>query len=89
MNSKQFIAVATFFDEVDMTEVLKVVNEEKAKVAELQESGNLGEIRLAVPQGKVFLDVFAETEQEAKAVVEELPMARWWNIEVFTLSGKA
>lgn len=53
----QFMVVSTFFEGVDMQEVLQVVEEEKAKVKELQEQGRLGQIRLAVPQGKVFLDV--------------------------------
>jgi len=85
----QFMVVSTFFEGVDMQEVLQVVEEEKAKVKELQEQGRLGQIRLAVPQGKVFLDVFANDEDEAKAIVRELPMARWWTLAAYTLSGTA
>jgi muconolactone delta-isomerase len=85
----QFMVVSTFFEGVDMREVLQVVEEEKAKVKELQEQGRLGEIRLAVPQGKVFLDVFANDEDEAITIVKELPMARWWNLDAYTLSGTA
>jgi len=85
----QFMAVSTFIDGANMAEVLKVVDEEKAKVSELQETGHLGSIRLAVPQGKVFLDVFADDAAAAKSVVEQLPMAKWWNIEIYTLSGTA
>jgi muconolactone delta-isomerase len=85
----QFMVVSTFFEGVDMREVLHVVEEEKAKVIELQKEGRLGEIRLAVPQGKVFLDVFANDEAEAKAIVQELPMARWWHLDAYTLSGTA
>jgi len=86
---QQFMAVSTFLPGTEMPEVLKVVEEEKAKVAELQEQGKLGSLRLAVPQGKVFLDVFAEDEAQAEAVVNELPMAKWWSIEIFKLSGTA
>lgn len=85
----QFMVVSTFFEGVDMKEVLQVVEEEKAKVKELQEQGRLGSIRLAVPQGKVFLDVFANDEAEAMAIVKELPMARWWDLLAYTLSGTA
>lgn len=84
-----FMVVSTFKPFTDMKEVLTVVEEEKAKVLELQNAGRIGSIRLAVPQGKVFLDVFAEDAAEAEAAVRELPMAQWWNIEVFTLSGTA
>ena len=85
----QFMVVSTFHEGVDMIEVLQVVEEEKAKVKELQDAGRLGGIRLAVPQGKVFLDVFANDETEAMATVQELPMARWWNLVAYTLSGTA
>lgn len=85
----QFMVVSTFFEGADMREVLQVVEEEKAKVKELQEQGRLGQIRLAVPQGKVFQDVFANDEDEAIATVKELPMARWWNLDAYTLSGTA
>jgi muconolactone delta-isomerase len=85
----QFMVVSTFHEGVDMKEVLQVVEEEKAKVKELQEQGRLGEIRLAVPQGKVFLDVFADDDAEALAIVEELPMARWWTLVAYKLSGTA
>lgn len=85
----QFMVVSTFFEGVDMREVLQVVDEEKAKVKELQEQGRLGEIRLAVPHGKVFLDVYAKDETEALEIVKELPMAQWWNLVAYTLSGTA
>ena len=84
-----FMVVSTFKPFTDMKEVLTVVEEEKAKVLELQNEDRIGSIRLAVPQGKVFLDVFAEDAAGAEATVRELPMAKWWNIEVFTLSGTA
>ncbi len=83
------MVVSTFKPFTDMKEVLQVVEEEKAKVLDLQNQGRIGAIRLAVPQGKVFLDVFAEDVAGAEAVVRELPMAKWWNLEVFTLSGTA
>jgi len=86
---QQFMVVSTFLAGTDMSEVLQVVEQEKAKVAELQEAGMLGGLRLAVPKGKVFLDVFAEDEVQAESVVRQLPMAKWWSIEVFKLSGTA
>ena len=85
----QFMVVSTFHDGTNMAEVLEVVAEEKAKVIELQAAGHLGGLRLAVPQGKVFLDVFAEDEAGALDVVRELPMARWWDLVAYKLSGTA
>lgn len=85
----QFMVVSTFHEGVDMKEVLLVVDEERLKVKDLQDQGRLGEIRLAVPQGKVFLDVFAADEAEALATVQELPMAQWWGLVAYKLSGTA
>jgi muconolactone delta-isomerase len=72
-----------------MSEVMKVVEEEKSKVAELKAEGRLGQIFLAVPQGKVFIELTADSAESADATVRELPMSVWWDLEVFTLSGRA
>lgn len=85
----QYMVVATFKPGTVMSEVMQVVEEEKAKVLVLQELKQLGEIRLAVPNGKVFLDVFADTPDAAGETVRELPMAKWWDLELYPLSGKA
>ena len=85
----QFMVVATFVPDTDMAEVMKVVEAEKAAVKQLQAVNRIGAIRLAVPNKKVFLDVFAEDEAGATAAVRELPMAKWWSLEVYPLSGTA
>jgi muconolactone delta-isomerase len=84
-----FMVVSTFKQGTDMAEVMTVVEQEKAKVKEIQDQGRIGSVRLAVPNGKVFLDVFANSAEEAKATVLELPMSKWWDLEVFPLSGTA
>lgn len=83
------MVVATFKAGTNMQEVFALVEEEKAAVSQMQESGMLGGIRLAVPKGKVFLDVFADDEESAGFVVTKLPMAKFWDLEVFPLSGIA
>jgi len=86
---QQFMVVSTFRDGVNMQEVLQHVEAEKAKVKELQDEGRLGGIRMAVPQRKVFLDVFADDEDGACSTVQGLPMAMFWDLEVYKLSGTA
>lgn len=86
---QQFMVVSTFREGVNMQEVLQHVEAEKAKVKELQGEGRLGGIRMAVPQRKVFLDVFADDEAGAGATVKDLPMAVFWDLEVYKLSGTA
>lgn len=85
----QFMVVSTFKPDTEMSEVLSVVEAEKAKVLELQQANRLGGLRLAVPQGKVFIDVFADTTEAAAETVRELPMSKWWDLEVYQLSGTA
>jgi len=84
-----FMVVSTFRPDVHMPEVLTHVEAEKQKVKELQQQGRIGSVRMAVPQGKVFFDVFAENEGGAADTIRELPMAQFWSLEVFTLSGTA
>ena len=84
-NQAQAQAVA----EVKKLPGIKVVEEEKTMVKILQDQGRMGAIRLAVPHGKVFLEVFAADAAEAEATVRELPMCKWWDLEVYPLSGTA
>lgn len=85
----QFMVVSTFKPNTDMKDVMTVVEEEKAQVKVLQGQGRLGVIRLAVPHGKVFIEAFAEDSEGAKQAVLELPMSKWWDLEVYPLSGVA
>lgn len=83
------VVVATFIEGTDMSEVLKLVEQEKYKVKELQNGGELGSIRLAVPHLTVFLDVTAVDDDQASRIVRKLPMSKWWELDVYPLSGTA
>jgi muconolactone delta-isomerase len=83
------MVVSTFKPNTVMAEVMLVVEEEKATLKLLQDAGRIGSVFLAVPHGKVFLEVNAHDSAAADATVQELPMAAWWDLEVFPLSGKA
>jgi hypothetical protein len=84
-----FMVVSTFKPGTNMQEVFTVVEEEKVKVKQLQDEGKLGPVRIASPQGKVFLEVYGESEAEAATTVESLPMAKWWTLEVYTVAATA
>lgn len=81
----EFMAVCTFKEGTDMSEVFAVVAQERDAVATLQANGTIGVVKLATPQGKVFLEVHADDAGLALAAVETLPMAKWWNIEVYSI----
>ena len=78
-----FIAVASFSPETDLPEMMSVIAEEVDQVGRLSAEGRLGAVHVSPPRGRVFLEVFAQDEQSARATVETLPMAKWWQIEIF------
>lgn len=85
-----FMVVCTFAPGTDMAEVMAVVAEEQAKVAELQALGRIGAVFLATRErGTVFLEVLAESADEAHQTVLSLPMSRWWDVDVFPLNPPA
>jgi muconolactone delta-isomerase len=85
----EFMVVCTFKDGTDMSDVRAVVAEERVAAAALQAAGRLTAVRLATPHGKVFLEVVADNITSAKATVEELPLAQWWDLEVYPLVAPA
>jgi len=71
-----------------MSDVYSVVAEEQAKAAELQTAGKIGAIHLAtLSRGTVFIETFAATLEKATSIIQSLPMAIWWDIDVFPLSA--
>lgn len=84
----KFMVVCEFKKGTVMSDVYDVVAEEQAKAAELQAAGKLGPIHLAtLSRGTVFIETFATSVDEATSIVESLPMAVWWDIDVFPLSA--
>ena len=83
-----YMVVCTFKEGTVMADVYDVIAEEQAKATELQEAGKLGAIFLAtLSRGTVFIETFATSDDEATAIVKSLPMALWWDIDVFPLSA--
>ena len=70
-----------------MTEVFATVAEEQAQAAALTAEGRVGSIYLSLERGTVFIETFAEDPQEAVATVKTLPMAAWWDLDVFAVNA--
>ena len=86
MNS--FMVVCSFAPGTDMTEVMAVVAAEQAKVAELQATGQIGAVYLStLERGTVFLEIFAEEADAARSIVTSLPMARWWDLDIYPINA--
>jgi muconolactone delta-isomerase len=85
---EKFMVVCTFKQGTQMSDVYEVVAEEQAKAAELQAAGKIGAIHLAtISRGTVFIETNAANIEEATATIQSLPMAIWWDIDVFPLSA--
>jgi muconolactone delta-isomerase len=81
------MVICTFRNGTDMAEVFTVVDEEQRRVAELVDEGRLGSIHLSLSRGTVFIETFASDESDAETTIRSLPMARWWDLDVFPLAA--
>ena len=81
------MAVATFSPQDDLPQMNAVVAEEVAQVRALTAAGRLGAVHISPSRGRVFLEVRAGNEMDARATVESLPMAAWWDIDVYPTMG--
>lgn len=80
-----YMAVASFSPEHDLPQMNTVIAEEVAQVKALSAEGRLTAVHVSPTRGRVFLVVNAEDEVAARAIVETLPMAQWWTLDVFPL----
>ena len=86
---RTYVVICTFRPDTVMDEVFAVVAEEQAQVAALQEAGRIGAVHLSLARGTVFLEILADDPAGAEATVRTLPMARWWDLDVFPIAGPA
>ena len=84
-----FMVICTFKPDTIMDEVFAVVAEEQAQVTVLERQGRVGAIDLSLARGTVFIKTFAESPDEAAATIETLPMAKWWDLDVFPIAAPA
>ena len=84
---EKFMVVCHFKEGTVMTEVFAVVAEEQAQVAALEAQGRIGSVLLALARGTVFIEAYGDTADQALATVQSLPMAKWWNIDVFPIAA--
>ena len=85
-----FMVVATFKSGTHMPDVFAVVPEEQERVRQLQEEGRINTVYLATAARQtVFLESFGNDIDDVLAMVNTLPMAKWWDIDVFPLNPPA
>jgi len=77
------MVVATFRPDTLMDEVTAMVPDEMAQVKVLEGERVLSTVRVSLARDKVFLEVSAADAAGAEATVQRLPMAKFWDLEVF------
>ncbi|CAB4907626.1 unannotated protein [freshwater metagenome] len=84
------MVVATFKPGTHMPDVFAVVPEEQERVRQLQAEGRVNTVYLATAARQtVFLESFGNDIDDVLAMVNTLPMAKWWDIDVFPLNPPA
>ena len=81
------MVIGAFSPDTDLPLMNSVLAEEIARVTALKAEGRIGAVHISPARGRVFLEVIAEDAAEARATVETLPMAKWWDIDVFPTVG--
>ncbi len=81
-----FMVICRFKEGTVMDEVFAVVAEEQAHAAELVAEGLVGAIHLSIGRGTVFIETFADDADGAAATISTLPMAKWWDLDVYPTS---
>jgi hypothetical protein len=87
MNS--YMVVASFKEDVTPEEIRELIPAEQAQAQVLKQKGLLGDIKVAMPRRTVFLEAFAETEDEAREAIESLPFAQIWDLEYYLTTPPA
>ena len=82
-----FMVIGQFDPETDLPLMSTVIAEEVAQVQTLKSEGRLGSVHVSPARGRVFLEVIAEDAVAAETTVQTLPMAKWWEIDVYPTVG--
>lgn len=87
--TKSFMVFAKFKDGVSPEQIRELIPAEVVKAQELEELGLLGAIKVAMPKRTVFLEAFADSEEDAIKNIASLPLSAVWDFEVFETTPPA
>lgn len=83
------MVVATFKNGVTPEEIRLLIPAEQIQAKVLQEQGVLGFIKVAMVKRTVFLEAFGDDDEKVLSMIETLPFAAIWDIEVFPTTPPA
>ena len=83
------MVVATFKVGVTPEDIRALIPAEQAQAKVLEERGQLGFIKVAMPRRTVFIEAFGHDDQSVLETIHSLPLAALWDIEVFPTTPPA
>ena len=83
------MVVATFKVGVTPEDIRALIPAEQAQAKVLEERGQLGFIKVAMPRRTVFIEAFGHDDQNVLETIHSLPLAALWDIEVFPTTPPA
>lgn len=84
-----YMVVAKFKVGVSPDEIRALIPAEQVQAKILEEKGLLGFIKVAMPKRTVFLEAFGDDDQSVLDMIQTLPLAALWVIEVFPTTPPA
>ena len=71
----------------DLTEaMISIIPEQRRKVDQLMDDGIISTYTLALDRSKLWIVLYASDSEEASEIVEALPLANYFDYEVFPLA---
>ena len=83
------MVVANFKEGVTQEEIRALIPAEQVQAKLLEEQGLLGSIKVAMSKRTVFLEACGEDDASVLSMIQTLPFAAIWNIEVFPTTPPA
>jgi hypothetical protein len=78
-----YMVIATIRDDTDMGALMALIPDEVAAVERLRAEGRLGAVHVAMARRVIFLETYADDVAAADATVLELPMGRYFDLDVY------
>ena len=81
--SSTYIVLATIREDTDMAALGALIPDEIAAVNRLRDEGKLGAVHIAFSRRVIFIEVFADDEEQVRNIVDSLPMGRFFDLDLY------
>jgi muconolactone delta-isomerase len=84
---KTFMVIALIHEAANPKELEALIPGEMAQVENLRTQGSMGSVLIAFQRRTVFIETFAQTEEEVRKIIASLPFAQFFDIDIYETSG--